>query len=118
MQEKGICILCGGEKKGVAAKGDAAISLARKIRRLFGRKERHTIACSACIPLCKGRRAAFERYENRHRQYAALFFAFVIVGGMAFGRLEPLLIIPATAGAMVIYLVSFGSYFPSFDAVK
>lgn len=113
--EQGGCILCGGEKQGVPAEKDAAISSARKLRRLFGMAERHTVACDACLPLCLEKRKAFEKNLLRYRLYAGIFVLVLIAGSVAFGGFSLWLLVPAIIGSLIILLLPYGRYFPKFE---
>ena len=113
-REKGVCILCGGEKEGVPAQKDAAISFFRSFRKLLGMEEKHTIACNACLPLCLPKRAVFEKSLSRHRLYAMGFVFFLLAGSAAFGSFPLWLLLPSAAGAAIILLLPFGRYFPAF----
>lgn len=116
--EKGICILCGGEKQGAPAIKDTAISSARKLRKLLGMEERHTIACSTCLPMCAGKRAAFEKMLARYRLYAISFVLVLIIGSAVLGGFSLWLILPVIIGAAIILLLPYGYYFPKFEITE
>jgi len=113
--EEGICILCGGEKKGFPAKKDLAISAARKMRSLLKMEERRTIACERCLPTCLAKRAKFEHEKRNYIIVAGVFVLTVVAGGFYFKRLEGWLAVPALLGAAIILLLPYGKYFPSFE---
>ncbi|MCX8198323.1 MAG: hypothetical protein N3F07_04005 [Candidatus Micrarchaeota archaeon] len=114
-KESGICILCGGEKKGYPAKVDLPIYLARKAREALRLPPRHSIACESCFSSCVKKRQEFEKKLRSYRLGAALFAALTIIGGAMFGRLELWLAVPSILGAGIILLLPYGSYFPSFQ---
>ena len=112
--EDGICILCGGEKKGGPAKKDIAIAFARGVRRLLRMEEHHTVACSRCIDACRAKRAAFEAEMKTARIFALIFFAGVCAGGFYFKSAGAWIFVPAALGSAIILLLPYGKYFPKF----
>lgn len=112
--EKGVCIICGGEKKGVPAAPEIPIRASRWLRALFRQPPKHTIACGEHLAEARQRR---QKYEKRQRNYiiaAALFFVLVVAGSFAFGRSDLCLFAPAIIGALFIAALPSFYYFPSF----
>jgi hypothetical protein len=113
--ENGVCVLCGGEKTGAPAVKDAAISFARHVRKLLGMAERHTVACSDCLPRCIEKRAAFEKMIKSYRLYAIVFVLVLAAGSAAYGGFTVWIALPAIIGAAIILLLPYGHYFPKFQ---
>ena len=116
--ERGVCILCGREMPGAAARQDLVIMGARKIRSLLRMPPSHTVACADCLPLCAKKRQAFEKSMKNWRIAAAAFVLFMLSGALYYGRLGFWLAAPALVGAAIILLVPYGDYFPAFEAAK
>jgi hypothetical protein len=74
------------------------------------------VACGRCLPLCRERRAAFEKKLKSYRIGAALFVLMVLAGGMLYGQLGLWLAVPALLGAAIILVLPYASYFPEFGA--
>lgn len=113
--ERGVCYLCGKECSGTPAKKDAAISMARRMRGLLRLPEKHTVACAACLAECKRKGAAFEKRLSGYRLGAALFFLLVCAGSAFFGRLDAPAVLGGILGGLLIWLLAYASYFPSFE---
>ncbi|MFA5929881.1 MAG: hypothetical protein WC861_03275 [Candidatus Micrarchaeia archaeon] len=112
--EKGICIICGSARAGAPAKPEFPIIAARKLRALFRQPARHTVACSEHLGEASARRARFEKKVRDYLLAAALFFVLVVAGGFYFGNGEFRLFMPALLGAIIIAVLPFFYYFPSF----
>ena len=112
--EKGVCIICGQEKSGIAAKPDFAVRAARKLRGITGLPARHTIACREHEAEALSRRAGFEKKRREYSFGAVLFFAIMVLGSFFFGRGDLGLFIPAAIGALIVAILPFFYYFPSF----
>ncbi|MCX8195050.1 MAG: hypothetical protein N3G22_03020 [Candidatus Micrarchaeota archaeon] len=116
--KQGICVLCGSVGEGVPAAPDFAISSARKIRKLLGMEERHTIACEKCLQACIQKREKFERMNRNYRIYAALFFLLVFGGSTALRGFDARILLPALLGCAIILLLPYGHYSPKFESGK
>jgi hypothetical protein len=113
--EEGVCILCGRQAKGCPAREDLEISAARHLRSMLRMEPHHTVACGNCLQACVVKRKAFERTRGTYRTGAIVFFLLVVAGSLVYGRADALLAIPALIGSAIIYLLSWGRYFPSFQ---
>ena len=112
--EKGVCIICGSARTGTPAAKEFPVSAARHLRSLFHQHAKHTIACGEHLAEAKEKRA---KYEKKVRDYligAAAFFAFVLMGGLYFGKFDIGLFMPALLGALAIAALPHFYYFPSF----
>ncbi len=116
--ESGVCVLCGSEAEGAPAKKDAAISLARKMRSLFGMGVHHSVACKNCLPLALEKRQRFERSLKSYRMYSVAFILLVVGGSVAFRSLDLRIAIPGAIGAAIIMLLPYGYYFPAFEITE
>jgi|GEM_PF-959608 len=112
--EKGVCIICGELRNGLPAKPEFPIRAARWLRALFRQPAKHTIACKEHFEDAMKRRAKFEKKIRDYLIAAAAFFAFVLAGSLLFGRLDLSMALPAFLGALIIPLLPFFYYFPSF----
>ena len=112
--EKGICIICGEPRAGTPAKPEVPIRFARWLRSILKQPAKHTIACKEHFEEAKQRRAKYEKKQRDYLLGAATFFAFVLIGGLFFGRFDTGLFVPALLGAAVIAFLPCFYYFPSF----
>ena len=117
-KEQGICLRCGKETAGTAAKADWIILGARKIRACLSKPGHHTVACSNCLPKLLEKRKRFEK--NRFWYYAAGVLFFVLAAGLAASRssLGVKEFFGAAAGAIVIAGLSLFYYSPDFSEAK
>jgi hypothetical protein len=112
--EKGICIICGMARTGTPAAMELPIRAARKLRSLFRQPVKHTIACNEHLEEAKAARAKYEKKKRDYLLGAAAFFAFVLVGGLFFGKFDISMFVPALLGALIVALLPVFYYFPSF----
>ena len=112
--EKGVCIICGEMRTGTPAAPELPVRAARRLRSALKQPARHTIACKEHLGEARAHRAKFEKKRRDYLIGAAAFFAFVMLGGLFFGRLDLRMAVPAFLGAAVIALLPYFYYFPSF----
>jgi len=113
--EKGVCIICGGQRSGTPALPEFPILAARRIRSLLKQPAKHTIVCGGHFEEAKAKRAKFEKKMRDYLLGAAVFFAMVLVGGVFSGKFDLAIFVPALLGALVIALLPCFYYFPSFE---
>jgi len=113
--EKGVCIICGGQRTGAPAVQELPIRAARRLRSIFNQPAKHTIACGEHFEVALAKRAKFEKKVRDYRLGAAAFFVFVLFGGVFFGKFDMGLFVPALLGAFIVALLPYFYYFPSFD---
>jgi hypothetical protein len=112
--KNGVCLGCGREKEGVAAKDDWVILAARKTRAALRMGPRHTVACAQCIAGCSAKREKFEKSLLAYRAAAGVFLLLALAGSFAYGKLELLGLAAALLGAAMIACLPYLSYCPSF----
>ena len=88
------------------------------MRAVLRMEPRHTIACRYCLPMCAGKRKAFEKTLKSYQIGAAAFVLLVAAGALVYGTLTIWLALPALLGAAIMLLLPYGSYFPAFEAEK
>jgi len=113
--ERGVCIICGELRNGIPAKPEFPIRAARWLRALFRQPAKHTIACREHLAEANAKRAKFEKKIRDYLIVAAIFFAFVLVGSLFFGRFDIGMALPALLGALIIVLLPNFYYFPTFE---
>jgi len=112
--ENGVCIICGEARMGTPAKPEIPVRFARRLRAVLKQPARHTVACREHLDEARQRRAKFEKKVRDYRLGALLFFAFVVLGSLAYGKLGWGLLAPAVLGALFVALLPYFYYFPSF----
>ena len=110
---KGICIICGKQGKGIMAKKDFFISLARKLRSFSGSKGKKTMVHRHHMRKAKEKRKKFEKMLGFYRKVAIAFFVVALVGGLGF-KLDLWVLFPAALGALFIATLPYVYYFPDF----
>jgi len=113
--ENGVCIICGQARTGVPAMPEFPILAARKLRALLGQPAKHTVACGEHLGEARQRRVKYEKKARDYAIGAILFFGFVMLGSMAYGKFSLGLALPALLGAFFIALLPNFYYFPPFQ---
>ena len=112
--ENGICIICGSKRTGTPAGPDIPINSARWLRAALKQPAKHTIACSEHLGEARQKRAKFIKKRQDYLLGAIVFFAFVMLGSLAYGNFSIWLAAPALLGAFFVALLPYFYYFPSF----
>ena len=113
--EKGACIICGEVRTGTPAAPEFPVRAARRIRSILKQPAKHTIACKAHLAEARGKRAKFGKKVRDYLIGAVLFFILAVAGGFYFGNGDLKMFVPAFLGALIIALLPFFYYFPSFE---
>ena len=112
--EAGVCIICGSTLNGMPAEPEFPVRAVRRLRSILKMPARHTIACKEHLGEARARRAKFEKKVRDYILGAVAFFAFVLIGGLFFGKLDLSMAGPAFFGAIIISLLPCFYYYPSF----
>ena len=112
--EKGICIICGMARAGIPSKPEFPVREARWLRSILKQPAKHTIACGEHLDEAREKRAKYEKKQRDYLIGAVLVVAFIILGSFVFGRADAGLFMPALLGALLVALLPYFYYFPSF----
>jgi hypothetical protein len=109
-----VCFGCGKEAAGTPAGADWIISGARRFRALLSLPEKHTVACSECLPALLEKRKKFERNLLWYRVAGGIFFLLAIGTAAYKNSLGIKALLGAAAGALLIVAFAFFYYSPIF----
>ena len=87
---------------------------ARWLRSILKQPAKHTIACGEHLDEAREKRAKYEKKQRDYLIGAVLVVAFIILGSFVFGRADAGLFMPALLGALLVALLPYFYYFPSF----